>query len=286
MRFSIHVMNLADILIHEARNLMLDANNMNAASDLLYEKWQSLQRINQLPFSMRPNSRPESYAVQALLERHSQFPLFGWKIAATSLAGQTHIGVKGPMAGRILREKVIDPDDEVSLDSNLMRVAEVEFAFKIGQDLPPRSKPYSMEEVLDAVISLHPAIEIPDSRYNDFVTVGECQLIADNACAHLFILGESTKFQWRQLDLAAYVVDIKHVRAGHVIKHSGLGANVLGDPRIALTWIANELSSIDVTLKQDQVVTTGTCLTPIQVLPGDRVEADFGALGRIGAGFK
>ena len=34
-----------------------------------------------------------------------------------------------------------------------------------------------------------PAIEIPDSRFADFVSAGAAQLIADNACAHLFVLG-------------------------------------------------------------------------------------------------
>ena len=46
-----------------------------------------------------------------------------------------------------------------------------------------------MAEVLDAVDTLHPAIEIPDSRFADYVKAGEAQLIADNACAHLFVLG-------------------------------------------------------------------------------------------------
>ena len=42
-----------------------------------------------------------------------------------------------------------------------------------------------MDEVLAAVATLHPAIEVPDSRFDDFTIVGAPQLIADNACAHL-----------------------------------------------------------------------------------------------------
>ena len=34
---------------------------------------------------------------------------------------------------------------------------------------------------LAAVATLHPAIEVPDSRYDDFTRVGAPQLIADNA---------------------------------------------------------------------------------------------------------
>ena len=59
------------------------------------------------------------------------------------------------------------------------------------------------------------------------------------------------------------------------------GGNVLGDPRIALTWLANQLSSLGITLQKGQVVTTGTCMVPLELQPGDSVNADYGPLGRV-----
>ena len=118
--------------------------------------------------------------------------LFGWKIAATSEAGQKHINVAGPLAGRIFAERVIPDGGTASMAGNEMRVGEPEFAFRIGRSLPPRAVQSSVEEVLDAVDTLHPAIELPDSRFADFITAGEAQLIADNACAHLFVLGAAS----------------------------------------------------------------------------------------------
>ena len=93
------------------------------------------------------------------------------------------------MAGRILAETVIADGGTASMAGNEMRVAEPEFAFRMQTDLPPRTSPYTVQEVLDAVDTLHPAIEIPDSRFADFVGAGAAQIIADNACAHLFVLG-------------------------------------------------------------------------------------------------
>ena len=61
--------------------------------------------------------------------------------------------------------------------------------------------------------------------------------------------------------------------------HVGSGAAVLGDPMVALVWLVNELSSLGITLRASQVVTTGACTVPLQVVPGDRVVADFGVLG-------
>jgi 2-keto-4-pentenoate hydratase len=143
-------------------------------------------------------------------------------------------------------------------------------------DLPPRSEAYSVDEVLDAVATLHPAIEIPDSRYDDFTRVGAAQLIADNACAHYFALGPATTADWRRMDLVEHPV---MAAVSDRETRTGRGGHVLGDPRIALAWLANELSGIGVPLRAGEVVTTGTCIVPPPIAPGDQIRVDFGALG-------
>ena len=241
---------------------MLGPDETRAASALLFDHWHNGRRMASLPSGLKPTTRAEGYAIQAHLEERSAAPVFGWKIAATSEAGQTHVGVDGPMAGRLLAERVLRDGAAVSLGANHMRVAEVEFAFRMGLDLPPRGTLYEPHEVLAAVATLHPAIEIPDSRFEDFAVVGAPQLIADNACAHQFVLGPEATVDWRKMDLAG------HTAVGRVtgrIERLGKGANVLGDPRLALTWLANELSQLGITVKAGQVVTTGTCMIPLGV---------------------
>jgi 2-keto-4-pentenoate hydratase len=251
---------------------------MRAANALLYENWRKGTRIDALPEALRPATRAEGYGVQAFLEEYTQKPLFGWKIAATSTAGQAHINVDGPLAGRLLAERVIENGGRCELGNNLMRVAELEFAFLMAEDLPPRDRAYEQEEIMARVASLHPAIEIPDSRYNQFEKVGLAQLVADNACAHRFILGPEVKVEWRSLDLAKEKP--RAFKNGAMVAE-GLGANVLGDPRIGLTWLVNELSRHGLTLKAGEVVTTGTCIKPAAIARGDVIEGDFGPLGRV-----
>lgn len=262
---------------------MLEPDQARAASDLLFEHWQNGRRLAALPRRLMPATRAEGYRVQSHLEERSAAPLFGWKIAATSAAGQAHINVDGPMAGRILAERVLRPGATVSLANNHMRVAELEFAFRMGTTLPPRPARYEVDEVLAAVETLHPAIEIPDSRFQDFTAVGAAQLIADNACAHLFMLGDSTEAHWRNVDLAAHKV-IACV-PGKSECH-GHGSNVLEHPLLALTWLVNELSQHGTALHAGQVVTTGTCTVPVTVEPGDEVLADFGTIGQLSIRFR
>ncbi len=255
------------------------------ANDLLFNTWMKGDVIEALPSACTPSSRAEGYAIQALTAEHSTKPLYGWKIAATSIAGQKHIGVDGPMGGRLIAERVVAEGSALSLQGNRMRVAECEFAFKMKHTLIPRIAAYSVKEVMDAVASLHPAIEIPDSRYAAFEKVGAPQLIADSACAHWFMLGKASTANWRSMNLATHAVTASVTNQGAMKHHHGTGANVLGDPCIALTWLVNELSQLGLALEAGQVVTTGTCIVPIAIKPGDDVRVSFGAIGEIEARF-
>jgi len=261
---------------------MLDKTQIEAASRTLRDHWHAGTKLAGLAPSQRPHDRAEGYAIQAEIERASAARLFGWKIAATSEAGQRHINVDGPMAGRILTETVLADGGTAPMAGNDMRVAEPEFAFRMQRDLPPRSSPYSVADVLAAVGALHPAIEIPDSRFADFVSAGAAQIIADNACAHLFVLGPATDADWRGLDLIEQRPAIS-LRGKQYLGH---GKNVLGDPRIALAWLANELRVLGLTLRAGEVVTTGTCHPPLPIQSGDRMEVDFGSLGKVSVGFR
>src|SRR3954447_17517810 len=256
---------------------MLDKDQTAAAAKTLHDHWQAGSKIGDLDPSQRPRDRTEGYAIQAAMQSYGSS--FGWKIAATSEAGQKHINVAGPQARRIFSERVIADGGAASMAGNKMAVGEPEFAFRMGRSLPARSTPYSVDEVLGAVDTLHPAIELPDSRFADFVKAGEAQLIADNACTHLFVLGAPTAADWRAVDLVEHrpVVTLRGRR------FVGYGGNVLGDPRVALTWLANELRGLGVTLKAGEVVTTGTCHPPLPIQSGDRFEADFGAFGKVSA---
>src|SRR4051812_25508916 len=261
---------------------MLDRNAITAASKTLHDHCRAGTKFAGLDDRLRPHDRIEGYAIQRQIEKYSSESLFGWKIAATSEAGQKHINVDGPMAGRILAETVIPDGGTADMAGNEMCVAEPEFAFRMVKDLPARSTPYTLQQVLDAVDTLHPAIEIPDSRFQDFVSAGAAQIIADNACAHLFVLGPPTTADWRSLDL----VGEKPVITLRGQQFTGHGKNVLGDPRIALTWLANELRQLGMTLKAGRVVTTGTCHPPLPIEAGDFCAVDFGALGKVSVGFE
>lgn len=261
---------------------MVTSDSLAGAAGRIWDHWQAGTAMDRLPGAMVPVSRRDGYVVQSLIAARSSRPPAGWKIAATSEAGQRHIGVSGPLAGRILAERVFNSGDRLDLAPNRMRVAEPEFAFRVGTEIRPRSGSHTVESAVAAMDALIPAIEVPDSRFVDFARAGEVQLIADLACAHELVLGTSVEQGWQSIDLSQHPV---HCTVAGRYERDGLGRNVLGDPRLALVWILNELADLGITIPAGEIITSGTCAQPLAIEPGDHVTADFGPLGIVEARF-
>ena len=59
---------------------------------------------------------------------------------------------------------------------------------------------------VERVAAVHPAFEVPDSRFVDFARAGEAQLLADDACCGRFVFGTAAPDGWRHVDLATLAV--------------------------------------------------------------------------------
>lgn len=134
--------------------------------------------------------------------------------------------------------------------------------------------------MLEAVASLHPAFELPESRFANFDRDGRAQLIADDACCGRFTFGPAA---WRTVDLASRWVRATVYGAVGRTRYvrEGEGRALLENPLNALTWLANELSTLGIGLRAGDWASCGTWMVPLEILPGDRVLADNGTLGRI-----
>jgi 2-keto-4-pentenoate hydratase len=121
-----------------------------------------------------------------------------------------------------------------------------------------------------------PGIEVPDSRFAHFERAGQAQLIADCACCHEMLVGHPSSALDRLTDLAALPVQAR-LSDGRLFE--GVGSNALGDPVEALRWFLGEMSAAGQRIEAGHFLTTGACVTPIAVEPGQAMEADFGWLG-------
>jgi 2-keto-4-pentenoate hydratase len=260
---------------------VISAATADEAAALLWRLWSGGATVPALPIGCRPTSVDDAWQIQRALDSRAG-PGVGWKIAGTSAAGQRHIGADGPVAGRLYRRCMLGTDAELDARALAMRSAEPEFAFRIARDIEPGETEFLAADVLPAVASFHPAIEVPDTRFSVFPGVGIPSLVADAMCAAFFVVGESVA-HWRLDELRSVEVVM---RRNGVQVSAGSGEAVLGDPFGALVWLANELRSRGQMLHTGDIVATGAAAPPIAIDAGDRIEAEFGGRSKVSVSFQ
>ncbi len=238
------------------------------------------ETVNALPAHCSPSNETDGQSAQLYYTELSGDSLSGWKIAATSAGGQKHIGVNKPLEGPYLWMHTHGPDAVLSMTGNHMAVAEAEFAFRFATNLNARQEGYTIKQILDAVDSLHPSLEFPDSRISDFALAGASALLADCACGKDWVIGEATSENWRDINLASAST---RLIINDVTVTEGTGKDTLGSPLLALQWLVNRLCARGINIEPGQYVTTGVCGLPKPIKAGDRVTADLGKFGLVTA---
>jgi 2-keto-4-pentenoate hydratase len=222
-----------------------------------------------------------AYAVQwQLTERRlaEGARVVGRKIGLTSPAVQKQLGVDRPDFGVLFADMDVSDLPEVPSKRLLQPKTEAEVAFVLGADLV--DGPLDVAQVRAAVAYATAALEIVDSRIAGWdITFGDT--VADNASSGLFVLGERrlTLDEFEPVEVQMTLdLDGEHVSTGS-------GAACLGDPLIALSWLARTARDLGDPLRAGQVVLSGALGPMVATPPGSVVTADLGPLGTVSATF-
>ena len=260
---------------------MTQPRPIQTAAEMLAAARTSHQRLPELPLPVRPKTAAEAYGVQdGVIDRllaHYGGAVIGYKVACTNVTAQRQLNVNAPFSGRLLSAFFFEAPAQVDASQFFMRVVEAEFAFEMARDLPPSNTLRSRKEISAAIRGVIPGIEIVDSRFDDWTTIGAPSLIADNACNAAWVKGRLLT-DWQSVDLAAQTVS---VTVNGKLLREGRGANVLGHPLNAIEWLVNNLSARGLGLKAGQYVTTGVTTEVYMAERGDRITADFGPVGSV-----
>lgn len=201
----------------------------------------------------------------------------GHKIGLTSKAMRSMVDAKEPDYGTLFDDVFVPEASEVDFGRLNAPSAEVELAFVLGRGLSGPS--VTVADVIRATDFVLPAIEIVDKRYtrrgpgNPVV-----DSIADAAWCGLVVLGGNPR---RLTD-----IDIRAVGASLVIngelEDSGLSSAVMGNPVVAVAWLANKLYEFGVALEPGHVVLSGSFTRAVPFSRGDTVSAQFDTFGEVG----
>jgi 2-keto-4-pentenoate hydratase len=233
-----------------------------AAADQLVDAWRNRAPIARLPLDARPEDVDAAYAIQdAVAARRG--PITGWKL--------THAAI--PLCSPVFSLL----KSGVALESAQFHIprAEVEFGFLILEDMPPRKRPYSADEVSNRLAFI-PVIEIVSSRYIDHTACSKMELLADGANGAL-IVGEAVH-EWRAIDFRE--VKVRLALNGQVIQ-SALGDHPLESPASLVVWLANHATRRCGGLKRGMVATTGGLKGADPVGAGDVLHGTWQGLGAV-----
>lgn len=235
-----------------------------------------------MPRDCEPKTLADGYAVQERLLQLLGTPTTGYLLGLTNEYMQKIFNVDGPYYARILAPNLHRSPKRFGPKDLLTRGLESEVAFRMARGLPPRETAYTMDEVADAVATMHPSIEVVNGHFENWLELPMPIVLADNGTDGPLVCGEGTA-DWRRLDRINLPVVL---RVNDRIVAEGKGANALGDPLKALTWLANTLNARGLGLKAGETINTGTCAKLIPAKPGDVAVATFGPLGEVRIAFE
>jgi len=243
----------------------------NKLAERLFQAWTTNKPLGAVPPELVPPSVAEAYAAQsALVERLAPRlgGIVGWKVGAPSPTAE-------PNAAPLLADLVQPSPARMEGPRLRVRGLEAELAFRFGTALPPRAQPYGEAEVGAAIASAHPAIELVESRIEDWQAASPLARLADLQSNGGFCFGPAVA-DWRAIDYlkqpVILLVDGKPVA-------EAVGGNAAGHPLRLLVWLADHAGRLGRGLRAGDIVTTGSH-TPLRVAgPNARVVARFPGVG-------
>jgi 2-keto-4-pentenoate hydratase len=211
------------------------------------------------------------YAAQDRLWRLRQARLGGYKLGLTTLKAQAATGASGPVAGRLADTDLIRGQVALAVRPGHLRIIEAELLFELGRDLDGRAGTITPEDVFAATRAFHAGIEVCDARLfpDDDATLA--QIVADNVYADKVVIGE-------RLTVAALddLNDIQvHLTGDGQPVITGSTAQVLGNPALAVAWLANHLAALGGHLRAGMVIASGSCTGMVEAPLGVTMRADF-----------
>jgi 2-oxopent-4-enoate/cis-2-oxohex-4-enoate hydratase len=210
-------------------------------------------------------------ALRATLDQRGERPI-GWKLGATSQAGQAVMGLKEPASGFLLPGQYAS-GAEVSVSGFADLRVEAEVAFRMRTTLVGPG--VTAATALLAVEGAVPALELLDFMFSG--TPRAADFIANNVIGKAIALGSSL-VPIEGLDLALEGVVYEH--NGEIVG-TYTAAEVMGDPLNALAWLANHLGSRGLALKPGDVVMSGAISKMLRPKAGDSICAKFTRLGSV-----
>lgn len=243
--------------------------DVKLATNLFCEARKAGHRLESLPSSAMPETLEEAGLIQDEVAR-STGPVRAWKVGAASPSA---LPTRAPIHAETL---FINPEHiPASMFSYIG--AEAEIAYKFARDLNAQAGDLTLDDVLGAVESVHPAIEIVDTRFTVWDSQPKLAHMADQGNHGALIIGASIP-DWREMKPQVQRVTLEI--NGEVVADK-IDGNTAGNPEALLLWLANGGAASLGGIKAGHYVTTGSCTGTIMVKAPVEIKAALVGRGAV-----
>lgn len=261
--------------------MTLDQSTIAALAELLETAELQAKAVTKITDQYPNMDWDDAYAIQAEIRRRKESRgqlVAGYKAGLTSRAKMRQMGVDTPVFGLIFDYMSIAEGGEIKTSELIHPKIEAEIAFVLKH--PLRGPGCHVGAVLAATDFVVPAVEIIDSRYENF-RFDLTSVIADNTSSSRFVTGGRSR-SVAGMDLRTLGVVLE--RNGEIVA-LGAGAAVLGHPAAAVASLANHLAARGEELPAGTFIMTGGITEAIPVKAGDSVSVRFQDLGSLSMRF-
>jgi 2-keto-4-pentenoate hydratase len=238
-----------------------------SAADMLLDARRTGKPIADLPKELQPTTLDEAYFVQDRMSWAYE-DIGGWKIGASTPEAT-------PSFAPMPKAWMSCSGCELRGLNHRYRGLEAEIAFRMGADLLPRVTPYTLDEVVAAIESMHPVIEVLETGFSDPSLVSKLTSAADMAMHGGFVYGEAVP-NWHEINFSKESVALT---VDGTVRVERTGSNTAGDLMRLLPWLANEGASRTEGLKKGDWITTGSWTGATLATAGSTAEARFSTAG-------
>ncbi len=183
------------------------------------------------------------------------------------------------IAGPMLKAMVTPSPARLTLPPRGGLLAEIEIAFRLGSDLPPRARPYVRAEVTTHVDAVLIGIEWLCPRLDARAATHFPSWLADRLGNHGYVTGASLA--------ADRVADLSNLRTqmwvDGTLTHDKHGGHPQNDPLLPLLAYANAQNDAFGGLKAGMVITTGSLTVPLPISAPCEIRAEIAGIGTVAA---
>ena len=224
----------------------------------------------------------DAYAIQdalkARIEARGQDCSKLFKAGLTSRAKMVQMGVSEPVFGFLQPKGQVANGGVAPTGDYIHPRVEAEIAVRLKR--PLRGPGCHVGDVLAAIDEVMVALEIIDSRYENF-NFDLKSVIADNTSAAGWVLGAPVAFK-PGMDLAHCGIVMK---LNDAVVSTVAGSAVLGHPAVPVAMLANLLSAQGREIPAGALILTGGASAAVAVQSGDRVDLAIQGMGALSVTF-